>query len=244
LGVTGLAEYLFAKKMRYGSEESLQEVDRLIKFIRNSAYKSLIELAVEKGSFPQFDPYAYGSASFIRKLPASIRMDIKNHGVRCVTCLSVAPTGTISLLSEVSGGIEPLYAKAYVQKDNMGERNYVHSYYRQLLEKNEKSPDWYVDSFDISPENHFDMQVAVQKYVDGGVSKTINLSKQTKISELSKMLLEYMNDLKGVTVYRDGSRKNQPLTKLKEKEVREYLKKNSINDSIIEISCGSGSCEL
>jgi ribonucleoside-diphosphate reductase alpha chain len=85
LGVMGLAEYLFAKGLKYGSDKAIVEIEKLMRFIRDTVYETLVELAQEKGAFPKFDPVPYGKASFIRKLPASLRMDIKEHGVRCCT---------------------------------------------------------------------------------------------------------------------------------------------------------------
>ena len=100
VGIMGLAEFLFAKELRYGSKDSIIEIEKHMRVIRDVVYQTLVELSVEKGSFPKFDPVAYGAASFIRKLPAQLRIEIKEKGVRCVTGLSIAPTGTISLLPE------------------------------------------------------------------------------------------------------------------------------------------------
>jgi ribonucleoside-diphosphate reductase alpha chain len=246
LGVMGLADYLFAKGLRYGSNRSIVEVERLMRFIRDTVYETLVELAREKGAFPKFDPVPYGKASFIRKLPASLRMDIKEHGVRCVTGLAIAPTGTISLLADVNSGIEPLFRKAYLRSDRVSERMYVHPIYRQLLESNDKVPKWYVDTDDLVPSDHFEIQSIVQKYVDGAVSKTINMPKGTTPAQLSKLTLEYVHDLKGVTVYVDGTRKDQILNKVTKKEVGKYLKENKIKESadIESLSCAAGSCEM
>lgn len=248
LGVMGLAEYLFAKKVRYGSEKALIEVERLMRFIRDCSYQASIELASEKGAFPKFEPVHYLKASFVRKLPVSLRMQIKKYGVRNVTVLSFAPTGTIALLTNYTSGIEPLYAKAYERKDRVGNRIYIHSLYKQLLENNEELPDWYVDSFDLIPEAHFETQSCIQKYVDASISKTINLPKETTVADLDKLLLEYVKDLKGVTVYRDGSRSEQILNRISEEKAREYIqdKESKINDTIASdnIQCSTGICDI
>lgn len=246
LGIMGLAEYLFAKKLRYGSEKAVREIERLMRFIRDKVYETLVKLSVEKGSFPKFDPVAYGKASFIRKLPAHLRMDIKEKGVRCVTGMAMAPTGTISLLADVSSGIEPLYRKAYRRDDRVGERIYIHDIYRNLLAKNEEIPEWYVDTDDLKPYEHFEVQAVVQKYTDGAVSKTINMPKGTTPTALSKLTLEYIHDLKGVTVYVDESREGQILNKISHAEVKKHFKKNNI-DSNVDVSslkCTTGVCEL
>ena len=244
LGVMGLAEYLFAKKMRYGSRKATAEVERLMRFIRDVTYETLVELAEEKGAFPKFDPIPYGKASFIRKLPASLRMAIKKHGVRCVTALAVAPTGTISLVANVSSGIEPLIGKAYIRNDRVGERTYVHSIYKDHLERGKPTPDWYVDSADLDPADHFEVQVAVQKFIDGAVSKTINMPAGTTSDQLSHLMLEYIHDLKGVTIYVDGSREGQILTLISEEETIEFLQKNQPVADPAGAQCATGMCDL
>jgi ribonucleoside-diphosphate reductase alpha chain len=245
LGVMGLAEYLFAKKLRYGSPKAIYEVERLMRFIRDKTYETLIVLAQEKGAFPKFDAIAYGKASFIRKLPASMRMAIKQSGVRCVTGMAIAPTGTISLLADVTSGIEPLFRKAYLRQDRVGDRMYIHSIYQSLLENKEETPEWYVDTDDLKPSDHFEVQAIVQKYVDGAVSKTINMPEGTTPEQLSDLTLEYIHDLKGVTVYVDGCREGQILNKVSEEEVIKSLKtKKVVNSTGVEgVDCASGMCE-
>lgn len=246
IGVIGLAEYLFAKKVRYGSEKAVAETERLMRFIRDTVYQASVELAIEKGAFPMFDPIAYGKASFIRKLPASLRMDIKKFGVRNCTLMALAPTGTISLLADYTSAIEPLFAKAFIRKDRVSDRLYIHPKYKEILEKGEKVPDWFVDAFELKPADHFEMQVACQKFCDASVSKTINLPPETTEEDLSNLLLEYIYDLKGVTVYRDGARVGQILNKVSEKEAKEFLKNGNVDENMAEgdVRCASGSCNL
>jgi len=246
IGVIGLAEYLFAKKVRYGSERAVSETERLMRFIRDSVYQASLELAIEKGAFPMFDPVQYGKASFIRKLPAQLRMDIKKRGVRNCTLMALAPTGTISLIADYTSAVEPLFAKAMMRKDRVSERMYIHPQYQEMITNNEETPEWFVDSFDLQPKDHFETQVACQKFCDGAVSKTINLPKETTNEDLSNLLLEYIHDLKGVTVYRDGSREGQILNKVTEEQVKKHLLTNSIDNNLDkeQVKCATGSCEI
>ena len=245
LGFMGLAEYLFAKKVKYGSPEAIDEIEKLTKNIRNYAYEASIKLAEEKGAFPKFDTKMYSKAHFIRGLPASIRMDIKKHGIRNVTLLAVAPTGTISLLPEVTSSAEPLPFKAFVRHDEIGDRVYVHDMYQKIIQDNQATPDWFVDSTDLKPEDHFETQVIIQKYIDGAISKTINAPKGFKPEQLSHLLLEYIRDLKGVTLYVDESREGQILVPIKsKKEVKKFIEEGKVHTEAEEVQCGSGTCEL
>ena len=247
IGVIGLAEYLFAKGVRYGSEKAVVETERLMRFIRDSAYTASVELAIEKGAFPKFDASQYGKASFIRKLPAPLRSDIKKYGTRNCSLMALAPTGTISLLAEYTSAIEPLFAKAMMRHDRVSDRMYIHPRYQEMIINGEDIPEWFVDSFDLQPKDHFEMQVACRKFCDASVSKTINLPKETTEEDLSALLLEYMYDLKGVTVYRDGSREGQILNKIEEQDVKDYLLTDTIsvenNLEESDVSCGIGGCE-
>lgn len=243
MGILGLAEYLFAKQLRYGSKEALEEIEKLMKFIRDTAYQASVELSVEKGSFPKFDPNQYGNSWFVRKLPAQLRMDIKTKGIRNVTLLSMAPTGTISLISGFTGGIEPLIFKAYKRKDRVSERIYIHPKYRELVLTGDPIPGWFVCSEDLEPKDHLETQAVIQKYTDGACSKTIVMPKGTTQEQLNNLLLEYIRDLKGVTVYVDGSRASQVYNSLTEEEVFDIIAKETVgishdlSESDVECNC-------
>jgi ribonucleoside-diphosphate reductase alpha chain len=247
IGVMGLAEYLFYKKLRYGSKKAIDEIEKLMKFIRDAAYEASVELAVEKGAFPKFDPVQYGKAHFIRTLPASLRMMIKDKGIRNVTLMAMAPTGTISLIPEVSSGIEPLFSKAYRRKDRVSERVYIHPLYKQIIESGEETPEWFVDVKDLKPADHFETQSIIQRYTDGAVSKTVNMPKGTTSEDLSRLTLEYIRDLKGVTVYVDESREGQILSHMPDEDVRKHIKNSKETESVASeetVKCVSGVCEL
>jgi ribonucleoside-diphosphate reductase alpha chain len=244
LGVMGLAEYLFAKGVRYGSKEATRQISILMENVRNFAYEASCKISAEKDPFPKYDVKEYSKAHFFKTLPASIRMDIKKYGMRNVSVMAVAPTGTISLLPEVTSSIEPLYCKAYLRSDQISKRAYIHPIFKKIIDSGEPTPDWFVDSLDLKPEDHFETQVAVQKYLDGAVSKTINCPKGFQANELSDLLLEYIRDLKGCTVYVDGSRKGQILNPLSYEEAVEFIKEDKTVADMEEIECTTGSCEI
>jgi len=245
LGIMGLAEYLFAKEARYGSEKALFEIERLMKFLRDVSYETGVELAIEKGAFPKFEPTLYGSSSFVRKLPPELRLSIKKNGIRNVTYLTAPPTGTTSLLPEVSSGIEPLIYKSYRRVDRVSERVYIHPKYKQLLLSGESVPDWFVDIGDLTAVDHFETQRMIQKYMDNSVSKTINLPAGTTYEELDKLLLEYIYDLKGCTVYVENSRMGQVYNRLSEAETMDYIVNSEleVKNDLTEEDAGCGLCE-
>lgn len=247
LGVMGLHDYLMAKEIRYGSEKSLTELEKLYKFIRDTAYKASIQLAIEKGAFPKFSKTDYCNASFVRKLPAKLRMEIKEHGIRNVCMLCAPPSGTTSLLADVSSGIEPVFSLAYKRKDRVSERFYIHPKLKDFIESGSKEkPDWLVDISDLNPEDHLEVQSCIAKFIDNGISKTINCPSDTKKDDLSKLLLEFIYDLKGVTVYVDGSRDNQILNRIDMDDIKDVLENDNISTSGDEDTqhCKLGVCDM
>ena len=103
-----------------------------------------------------------------------------------------------------------------------------------------------MDSYDLEPSAHLDMQAAVQKYVDGAVSKTINMPNDTTPGDLSDLLLEYIHDLKGVTVYVDESREGQPIRKVDVDKAVEHVLSGKYTDKMDDgaLQCSSGKCDI
>lgn len=244
IGTMGYADMLFDVGLRYGSRDALDFTERLFRFIRNAAYTASMKLSSEKGSFPAFDSNLYCNSKFVRTLSPSMRKDIRKYGIRNVTLLAVAPTGTISLIPETTSGIEPLFAKAYLRKDRISDRVYIHRRYNECLNAGEETPEWLVDTSDLSPEDHINTQITVQKYIDGAVSKTLNVPKDFSSDELSGLLLESILDIKGMTLYKEGSRKEQILTPLSREEAIKHLQEATDQKDEVAVECDGGSCGI
>src|SRR5262249_45744483 len=209
LGTMGLADALIKMQIAYGSEASLPVIERIYSTIRDAAYEASADNAREKGAFPDFDSEKYMQGKFIQRLPKHIQDKIRANGTRNAVLLTQAPTGTTSLLAGVSSGIEPVYDFAMIRRDRTGE----HILYHPLLQKwrdthsNEVTPDYFVSSKDLSPEEHVRVQAMVQRYTDSSISKTVNAPNHHTVEEVQTLYrLAYEMGCKGVTYYRDGSR--------------------------------------
>lgn len=154
---------------------------------------------------------------------------------------------TTSLLADTTSGVEPLPFKAYIRHDRVGDRIYIHPLYKKFILENQPIPNWFVDAIDLSPEEHFETTVTIQKRNDGSISKTQILPAGTSPEQLKEWLLEYSRDLVGITAYVDGSRSGQVLRRLEESEVREIIKKESKTENTLsedDVNCKSGMCSI
>ena len=209
LGTMGLGDVLIKLKIRYGSEESLRVIEKIYKLIRDTAYDTSADLAKEKGAFPQFDADKYTQSWFVKKLPEKLRNKIKRQGVRNSVLLMQAPTGSSSLLSEVSSGIEPVYEFSFVRRDRLGEHMIYHPLFDEWKRTNPDKvrPKYFVSAKDLTPEDHVRVQAAIQKYVDASISKTVNAPETFSVEDVKKLYnLAYELGCKGVTFMRAGSR--------------------------------------
>ena len=224
LGVMGFADMLIRLNIPYNAEEAIKTAEEVMGFIQKESHKASVEIAKVRGTFPNFKGSVYDR-------PGSEKP-------RNATTTTIAPTGSISIIANCSGGIEPLFAICYWRNVLDGEKLVeVNSYFKEIAKKegfySEKLmekiaehgtisdmpeiPEYirrlFVTAHDISPEWHVRMQAAFQKHIDNAVSKTVNFSKRATKEEVAKVYwLAYKTGCKGVTVYRDGSRLGQVLS--------------------------------
>jgi len=224
LGVMGFADLLIRLGIPYNSREALEMGGKLMAFIQERGKNASRELALQRGSFPNFD----GSR-------------LKGHwdAMRNATVTTIAPAGTISIIAGTSSGIEPIYALAFIRhvldgKELLEVNPFFEALARQegfysedlmkkiaqngnlqnLREVPERMKKLFVTAHDISPEDHIRMQAAFQKYTDNAVSKTVNFPHEATVDDVAKVYqLAYELGCKGVTIYRDRSREKQVLYK-------------------------------
>ncbi|MFA9559415.1 vitamin B12-dependent ribonucleotide reductase [Evansella sp. AB-rgal1] len=229
LGVMGLHDLLIYTETVYGSEEGNELVDKIFETIATSAYRTSIELAKEKGSFPfligandqetQHLRMKYINTGFMKKMPEDIRQGILKYGIRNSHLLTVAPTGSTGTMVGVSTGLEPYFSFSYFRSGRLGKFIEVKAeILQQYLEKHPETdpnnlPSWFVSSMELSPEAHADVQCVIQRWVDSSLSKTVNAPRGYTVEQVKKVYERlYKGGAKGGTVYVDGSRDSQVLT--------------------------------
>lgn len=218
LGVMGWSDMLFKLNIPYNSEEGCEYAEKVVKFIREEADAASQEIGKEKGTFGHFKGSIY---------------DVPNGPTfRNCARVTIAPTGTISMIADCSSGIEPLFAISFVKRVMDGqELLYVNEifkevairrgfYSEELMEKIasqgtashcEEIPEdvrkVFVCAHDISPYWHIRMQAAWQKWTDNAISKTVNFSHDASVEDVKEVYtLAFKLGCKGVTIYRDGSK--------------------------------------
>jgi ribonucleoside-diphosphate reductase alpha chain len=239
LGVTGLHYMLIKLGLRYGSEKCLEFLDRLFQTLRDESYKQSVYLARDKSPFAAFDREKFLKEDFAKTLPARIRMLIKRYGIRNAVMLTVPPCGTISMLHGVSSGIEPIFAAMYMRRYRQNHIWKEQLVLDPLLEeyvRAEKPLNHFVGAYDITVDEHLAVQATIQKYIDSCISKTINLPKEYMHEDFAKKALEYAGYLKGLTVYRQGSKEGEPLVAIS--LTQENIDKYVTSDAKVEVQSG------
>jgi len=213
LGITGLADALVMMKIKYDSQEALDATEKIMQVIRNESYKTSVELGKEKGVFPLFQWEGYSKSKFVQSLPQEIQDAIKKHGIRNSTVITVPPVGTGSIVAQTSSGIEPIFCTSYRRKvknhdgDTYTEYKVYHPLIKKMFGDDVNLPDYIRTAHDIDPYFRVKMQGVIQKYVDSSISSTVNLAEDVSVETVADIYMTaYKAGLKGITVYREGSR--------------------------------------
>jgi len=224
LGIMGFADTLILLGIRYDSEEAVQFAEKISSFIQKHAHQASEDLAKKRGCFPNWK--------------GSIWDTKYNKPMRNAAVTTIAPTGSISIIAGCSSGIEPVFSFVYERRaldgskfiqihpllEKLGiEQGWLTDKVRDLLVQGtppKEIPDIpkqfaevLVTAHEVTPEEHVRIQAAFQKYTDNAVSKTVNLPSNATVEDVDKIFrLAHQLGCKGITVYRDGCRKNQVIS--------------------------------
>ena len=230
LGTHGLADAIAGLGMAYDSPEALEVIDRIYETLKVTAYSESVELAKQRGAFQVFDWETECDNGFIQSLPQDLQDAIKEFGRRNISILTNAPTGSVSIMSQTSSGLEPVFRNWYTRRrklshnetdqeadfvDDLGDRwkefkvfhHNVREYLQQHRLGDEQVPAFFTESDGIDWQQRVKIQSAIQQHIDHSISSTINLPKGTDPATVGELYLEgWKLGLKGITVYVDGSR--------------------------------------
>ena len=235
-GTLGLAEVLVRLRIPFGSKDSLDFINKLYSFITTKAYLTSSNIAREKGSFIYYKEKEFLESGFVKSLPAQVLSSIKENGIRNVCLTTQAPTGTVGSMLGTSTGIEPFFAFKYYQQSRLGFHEVDIDIVKDYKKKDDGSlQDFFVSAMDLGPNQHVEVQGAIQRWTDSSISKTANVPSTFTVQDtMSLYELAYDLGCKGMTIYRDGSRDEQVLSvdeKTGEKNLLEKGSGQSVPDS-------------
>ena len=231
LGVMGIADMLNQLGLSYDSDEGIDCIEEVMRFITNAAFSASAMLAKEKGPSPIFDLKGYKECPFYQEaLNDETKTSITKNGLRNIAIMSIAPTGSISNIVlgyenngknyiGVSGGVEPIFSVSYTRRSESFNKRFkvFHSTiqaYIDLMDIDSKGkeeevlPEYFFrTAHSIVPEKRVKLQGIIQKYIDHSISSTINLAEDVEPEVISDIyFMAWQKKSKGVTIYRDGSR--------------------------------------
>lgn len=235
LGVMGVADMLIKMHLRYDSDEAIEHCRDVSMGMANHAMYVSARIASHEGMYPGYTANIESTPFFKANADTLTRNVVERYGMANSQLLTIAPTGTISTMLGISGGIEPIFAKSYRRKTESlhgGTQYYdvLTPIYKDYAEKhgltvNDKFPEWFVDSSEINYNKRIEMQSAWQKGIDASISSTVNLPNSATIEDVKNIYLNaWKCGLKGITVYRAGCKREGVLVSEDTTENKTLLK--------------------
>ena len=242
IGITGLADVLAVLGYKYGEHDAVVFTKKVLRTLRDTAYKASVALAKEKGPFPLFNSEAYCNGEFIQTLPKTTQEEIKEHGIRNSHLLSIAPTGTISFCADnVSSGIEPIFATKVERAVQTAEgpkivelADYAYSNWGVKGET--------TDAIDVS--NHLNMLLSCVPYIDSAISKTVNVGGDVTFDQFKDIYVRaYDGGAKGCTTFRLEGKRFGMMKGIEDGD-DSSTEEESSGACYIDPSTGAKSCDL
>lgn len=233
LGIFGLADCLIQMGITYGSDEAIDLCNQIGFVIANEAIYSSAMLAKEYGSYPKYKAEAVQWSEFyLENTTIETRAAVNEFGIRNSQLLTIAPTGTLSTMLRVSGGIEPIFANSYTRKtESLHGHDEYYKVYTPIVERYMKQhslqdeaelPEFFVTAQTLNYMNRIKMQAIWQDHIDASISSTVNVPNDFTTDEVENLYLEaWRHGLKGITMFRDGCKRAGILTMDKPKESEE-----------------------
>lgn len=224
LGIFGLADMLIKMEITYGSAEAIELCDMIGHVMANEALKTSALLSKEHGSYPKYNQKAVEQSAFYSKNAlGDTRNLVESFGLHNSQLLTIAPTGSLSTMLGVSGGIEPIFANYYTRKTESlkGHDEYYKVYTPIVKEfmlahdiKDDKDlPKFFTTAQDLNYQNRIEMQSIWQKHIDASISSTVNVPQNFTVEQVENLyMLAWEKGLKGVTIFRDGCKRAGILT--------------------------------
>ena len=256
LGVMGIADMLLKLNIRYGSDEAVKLCEELSNLMLNEAVMQSSLLSKEKGAFEKYNEEAlFNSKFFVNNVREDVKEIVRKYGLRNSQLLTIPPTGSISTMLGISGGIEPIFNLSYFRKtESIHDEDVVYKVYTPIvkeymdingIDKEEDLGDIFVTAMNLKAEERIKMQQAWQKNIDASISSTINLPYEATVEDVYDIYMSaWKNDLKGITIYRDGCKRSGILTnedtdkkKNSEAEVNEVVTEMEIEEGMEKFVC-------
>jgi len=251
LGFTGMADMLIRMNLKYDSDESINFIDSMLKLFKNASIEASIDLAAEKGCCGILKKYAgtieydnFINHKVFNDLTPLYKEKLKKYGIYNQSIQTIAPNGSISIILQTASGLEPIYALSYNRKIKEAGEEKEYVVYHQLVKeynlifgkdahlKNEN----FITAKDIKWEKRIEMQSTIQKYIDNSISSTVNLPNEVTKETISNIYIEaWKQGLKGITVYRDGSRDGILTETKKSPHILEHYKFPKEQNAIMKV---------
>lgn len=219
LGIMGLADMLIKMGITYGESEALELCDQIGFLMADTAIAASAMLAKEKGPFPKYKQENILSTPYFQANTSEGTVElVKKYGLRNSQLLTIAPTGTLSTMLGISGGIEPVYANYYERKtESLHGTDVYYKVYTKIVENYMKDfkitddsnlPEYFVTAMTLEYHQRIDMQSVWQRHIDASISSTVNVPNRFTVEETENLYLyAYEKGLKGITIFRDGCRR-------------------------------------
>lgn len=224
LGIMGLGDMLVKAKQKYGNPESIRICDAIGFLFIDTAIASSARLAKQYGCYPKYNKQAiFKSEFFIKNTSKETKKLVEKYGLRNSQLLTTAPTGTLSSMLGISGGIEPIYSFSYTRKTESlhGEDKSYKIYtpiVKKYMEENKitdenKLPEYFINAMNLDYINRINMQGIWQSHIDASISSTVNVPQEFTVEDVKKLYMyAWESGIKGITIYRDNCSREGILT--------------------------------